>query len=521
MDDSIDLAVQHKCEHPEESYKDVADAYKIPKSTIYDRCTFQHASRAAAVPRHLPIEQEEQLILKTNEYASRGTLLAPRHFKELAEAICESSLGVNWTGRFVQRHKDRLHSRYFAFQELARLQADKIETRRAFYTLVSFYDPLADRFNPILASFPTRQVKDLYETGLYAPHLIFNIDEAGFDLGQAVPPSNEHITSIATIGIDLAPVPPLIIYQGEHLQDSWTSTHDKDIRQLACVTQSGWNNSYIMLKWLEDVFHPYTRGLAHDGRDPRLLFLDGAQSHTKVAFLEACWARNIVVVVLPAHLTGRFQPLDVDFFNHLKRAYHQQLDDFQIGSGGQRVLKGMFYLWHQRAWAQVAIPRQIRSAWRKSGLWPLNKEVMDVDPHTPPPQHAAKGPLTPNNFRILRANNLAVKKGELDPRVALEKTEKALAKALADKALLECELKGFRAAEQAARATRGGRKRQMYPEGQLFDPLYQEEHAGELVVRKAEEEEARRKRRRTARVKRSGTASNVVRECKPRPTGTS
>ncbi|KIR76375.1 hypothetical protein I306_06711, partial [Cryptococcus gattii EJB2] len=33
MDDSIDLAVQHKCEHPEESYKDVADAYKIPKST--------------------------------------------------------------------------------------------------------------------------------------------------------------------------------------------------------------------------------------------------------------------------------------------------------------------------------------------------------------------------------------------------------------------------------------------------------------------------------------------------------
>ncbi|ADV23647.1 Hypothetical Protein CGB_G6130W [Cryptococcus gattii WM276] len=511
MDDSIDLAVQHKREHPEESYKDVADAYKIPKSTLYNRRTFQHASRAAAVPRRLSIEQEEQLILKINEYASRGTLLAPRHVKELAEAICESSLGVNWTGRFVQRHKDRLHSRYFDFQELARFQADKIETRRAFYTLVSFYDPLADRFNPILASFPTRQVKDLYETGLYAPHLIINMDEAGFDLGykrkarriasrthlpirQAVPPSNEQITTIATIGIDSAPVPPLIIYQGEHLQDSWTSTHDKDICQLACVTQSGWNNSYIMLKWLEDVFDPYTRGLAHDGRDPRLLFLDGAQSHTKVAFLEACWARNIVVVLLPTS---------------------------PIGSGGQRVLKGMFYLWHQRAWAQVATPRQIRNAWRKSGLWPLNKEVMDVDPHTPPPQHAAKVPLTPNNFRILRANNLAVKKGELDPRVALEKTEKALAKALADKALLECELKGFRAAEQATRAARGSRKRQRYPEGQLFDPLYQEEHAGELVVRKAEEEEARRKRRRTARVKRSGTAPNVVRACTPRPTGTS
>ncbi|KAE8539302.1 hypothetical protein D1P53_004400 [Cryptococcus gattii VGV] len=185
------------------------------------------------------------------------------------------------------------------------------------------------------------------------------MDEAGFDLGykqkvknitqciracngQAVPPSNEHITSITTIEIDSALVPPLIIYQGAHLQDAWTSTCDKD--------------------WLEDVFDSYTRNLARDGRDP-------------------------------------------DSFS------------LMIGRGGQRVLKGMFYLWHQRAWAQVATPRQIRSAWRKSGLWPLNKQVMDVDPHTPPPQHAAKGPLTPNNLRILRANNLAVKQGKLDALV--------------------------------------------------------------------------------------------------------
>lgn len=26
------------------------------------------------------------------------------------------------------------------------------------------------------------QVKDVYDTGIYAPHLIFNMDETGFDL---------------------------------------------------------------------------------------------------------------------------------------------------------------------------------------------------------------------------------------------------------------------------------------------------------------------------------------------------
>nr|KIR87124.1 hypothetical protein I308_02816 [Cryptococcus tetragattii IND107] len=73
-----------------------------------------------------------------------------------------------------------------------------------------------------------------------------------------------------------------------------------------------------MLEWLEDVFDPYIRGLARDGRDP-----DSFSS----------------------------MPRNVDFFAHLKHAYHQQLDDFQIGSGGQKLLKGMHYLWHQHAWA--------------------------------------------------------------------------------------------------------------------------------------------------------------------------
>lgn len=82
--------------------------------------------------------------------------------------------------------------------------------------VVSLCDVLSDRFNPILTNFPTLQVKDVYDTGLYALHLVLNKGRAGFDLGykrkvkkiasrtharnrQAVPPSNGHITSIATM----------------------------------------------------------------------------------------------------------------------------------------------------------------------------------------------------------------------------------------------------------------------------------------------------------------------------------
>ncbi len=90
-------------------------------------------------------------------------------------------------------------------------------------------------------------------------------------------------------------------------QKSWTAHREiRGAHQLAVVTQSGWTNSFVTLRWLEEAFDPFTRERAGGGRQRRLLFLDGADAHTKVDFLEACWARNIVCVMLPAHLTGIF-----------------------------------------------------------------------------------------------------------------------------------------------------------------------------------------------------------------------
>ncbi|AFR98864.1 hypothetical protein CNAG_05436 [Cryptococcus neoformans var. grubii H99] len=441
MADSMTLALEHKINKPLEGYQKVADLYGVSKSSLYDRHTGVHSSHTASAPRHLSIVQEEELVKRINEYAERGTLLTPRHVVELAEAVYDGKLGVNWGSWFIQRHCDTIHSRFFSYQELGHLHADIPETRRAFYHLV----------------------KDVYDTGLYAPHLIFNMDEVAFELsssrrvrrvaprthpknGQAVPPSNEHITSVACIGIDSAPVPPLIIYQGAQLQESWFKVGEKGdgaVRQLAINTDSGWINSYVMLKWLEDAFDPYTRDIASGGRERRLLILDGAEPHTKVDFLEACWARNIVVILLPAKMSGRFQPLDVDFFNTLKAAYHRQLDEYQLGSSLRGVAKGMFWGWHQRAWRETATSRQIRGAWRKSGLFPLDPAVMGIEeqaPATPPPQAATEDLLTPRNLRILRANSRAVRQGKVAPFSAMLKLEKASEQLIARNALLEDEL---------------------------------------------------------------------------------
>jgi len=105
----------------------------------------------------------------------------------------------------------------------------------------------------------------------------------------------------------------ILIYPGGHLMEEWMKTVEKEPRVMADVTDTGFSNSYMAIRWLKECFDPATRGRA--GRSRRLLFLDGPDIHTSVEFLEACWDRNIVCIILPAHLSGVFQPLDVDFFS--------------------------------------------------------------------------------------------------------------------------------------------------------------------------------------------------------------
>jgi len=64
------------------------------------------------------------LLDKINAYADRRTLLAPRHITQLAEALCEHPTGCNWTTTFLKRLSDRIASKYWRVQELARLKAD-------------------------------------------------------------------------------------------------------------------------------------------------------------------------------------------------------------------------------------------------------------------------------------------------------------------------------------------------------------------------------------------------------------
>ena len=349
------------------------------------------------------------------------------------------------------------------------------------------------------------------------------MDECGFDLSttrrtrrvgprgaplksQAALSTNVHITVVAAISTQDAPVPPFLIYSGKYLMMDWTQTQDPTPPQVAVVTDSGFSNTGMTIRWLTDCFDPATRDRAAGSR--RLLFLDGPVIHTSVELLEVCWAANIVLIILPANLSAVFQPLDVDFFGIVKAEYSRQISDYQLGSGAVSVPKSFFYRWHQRAWAKAANSRQIRGAWAKAHLYPLRDVEIGLRGAVDVPQGATVIPETPRCNRTLHALDQRLQSGEISPTSSARKVRKGLEDALAAMVVLQRDLEIFKASATQDEEARGNGKRTRYPLGHLFDQQYQETHAEEISARKEEEAERKRARLRAARAEKRAEGSN-------------
>ena len=78
--------------------------------TLRDHWTATHLSLAETVNQHLSPAQEDALVDKVIDCASRGTLLTPRHIHNLAAAVGGEQIGENWVARFVDYHSDKLSS---------------------------------------------------------------------------------------------------------------------------------------------------------------------------------------------------------------------------------------------------------------------------------------------------------------------------------------------------------------------------------------------------------------------------
>ena len=125
------------------------------------------------------------------------------------------------------------------------------------------------------------------------------------------PQNREWATLIDAISGVGESIPPFIILSGKVHLAGWYRTKIPSNYQLG-VTTNGFSNNEIGFQWLQH-FDKCT----FSGR-PRLLIIDGHDSHITADFINYCYDHEIWPLCLPPHTTHLLQPLDVGCFQPLK-----------------------------------------------------------------------------------------------------------------------------------------------------------------------------------------------------------
>ena len=115
--------------------------YQLVESTMRRRWQGKSISiqkTASEYRQRLTNAQEDQLVLQINRLTDRDIPPTAQIVRNLAEEMINKSVGKNWTGDFVRRHKDRITSLYLRNINSQRIQSEYAPIFKYFYDLVTF-----------------------------------------------------------------------------------------------------------------------------------------------------------------------------------------------------------------------------------------------------------------------------------------------------------------------------------------------------------------------------------------------
>ena len=395
----------------------MAKKFQVDRTNLGKR--FRNESQSATQKHEnqqiLAPPQERTLITHINRLSEIGLPPTPAMLRNFAAEIAGEMPGKNWSHRFCQRHKDQLLSRYLKPLDNSRKKAESSTEFEHWFELI---DQKIKQYGILPENTYNMDEKGFLIGFLSKAKRVFTKDwfESNNLIGNIQDGSREWITLVATICADGSALPPALIYMAKSgdIQDSWVQDLDYTVHKAYFASSpSGWTNDSLGFEWLTKVFDRETKSKARQGRDWRLLIVDGHGSHINIKFLDWCLEHHIMVAVYPPHSTHRLQPLDVSLFSPLAIYYSQELDAFLhrcqgLLTIGKRDFFGLFWPAYLKAFTQ----KNISGSWIKTGLCPLDasavlklsKKVPTLQEVTRPSSgDSSKSAISASDWRTIRA----------------------------------------------------------------------------------------------------------------------
>ena len=354
-----------------------ARTFGVPNTSLRDHLYGKTIGRRRGVKPTLQHDEEEKLVDYLFKMQDLGHPLTPLQLRlKVAQATQTRETpwsaggvpGRSWLRNFKHRHP-----------ELATRKSQPLEVARARGLCQSTVSSLY------------HNLEDLYTTFNYPPSHIWNCDESGVQAGRGggatvlakvgsksvhtiEPDQREHLSVLSCINANGGKIPNFYILKGTYFLKDYVRDCEKDV--VMAMQPNAWMTKWLFQSWISHFIASLkkTAGIHKENRHLRIL--DGHNSHVTLEVVTLAMKEGLDMVTLPAHTSHALQPLDVSCFKPFKSAFRKIRDAWTLENKGKKVEKADLCQWTAEALDKALTAKNIKSGFRKTGIWPLDKEVV-------------------------------------------------------------------------------------------------------------------------------------------------
>ncbi|XP_018010077.2 uncharacterized protein LOC108667548 [Hyalella azteca] len=195
--------------------------------------------------------------------------------------------------------------------------------------------------------------------------------------------SKSCVTMMLCGSADGTLLPPFIIYKSDNLYTSWIQGGPKGdpCCHFCCCkngtqfhnTASGWMDTNAFQKWFSELLLPHLQNL--DG--PKAVIGDNLSAHFSETVLKLAEDNDTKFICLPPNSTDKTQPLDVTFFEPMKKAWKHVLEEFKVENPYVSIVnKQVFPKQVNKLFKHPSfypnIEKNLKSGFRGTGIFPLD-----------------------------------------------------------------------------------------------------------------------------------------------------
>lgn len=138
----LELALADLRRQIKPNFQGTANLYNVDRTTLRRRFLGHQQSMLdsrSETSRRLSNSKEKVLIDFINRLTEHSLPPTSQIVKNVAEELCNMSVGKNWVGQFTHRHSGQLHAGYLRSIDSKRLNAENETLMQKFYDQVSVY----------------------------------------------------------------------------------------------------------------------------------------------------------------------------------------------------------------------------------------------------------------------------------------------------------------------------------------------------------------------------------------------